>query len=256
MTIVRLTDPIEHYRHIAAHSDIHALAGHGFGVSAIHFTNSNILAGLDLGPHDILLDIGCGDGSLLYTASSQVSECMGVIPTVEEQQRLLIAYPRISFLVGLAQKLPLESESVSKIVCNSVLLVFGTEDEVITALREIARVARPRAGIWIGEIPAANEFEQFNIYSGGTLPGLLWHQFRHKGLRPFFGTCKLAVRSLIGRDTLEIVSYPVFYSAPERFTQLIDKCGLKVQNHFKHQRLDTSGQVIESPFRYNYLVTK
>jgi hypothetical protein len=179
-----------------------------------------------------------------------------VIPTIEEQQKLLIAYPQISFLVGLAQELPLESESVSKIACNGVLLLLGTEDKVITALQEIARVARPGAQIWIGEIPAANELEHFKIYRGGTVPGLLWHQLRHKGLRPFLSTCKLALRSVIGRDTLEIFSYPVFYSPPENFLKLIEGCGLKTHKYFKHRRLDTSGKVIESPCRYNYLLGK
>src|SRR6266404_4069291 len=110
-----------------------------------------------------------------------------------------MAHPHISFVVGLAQKLPLESESASKIVCNGVLLLLGTETKVTSALQEIARVAQRGARIWIGEVPAANEFEHFKVYSGGTVPGLLWHQLRHKGLRPFLGTCKSAVRSIVGR---------------------------------------------------------
>jgi precorrin-6B methylase 2 len=248
MVLVRVTDPIDHYRSLAREGDIQALSGHGLGQSVIEFVNSQIVTALELKPEDVLLDIGCGDGSLLK--SCQVKRRIGIVPTEEESQRLRSADPEVSFVTGLAQKLSLESAIATKIACNGVLLLLGSESNVLSALREISRVAKPGAKIWIGEIPAENEYERFKIFTGETVSGLLWHRLLYKGFRSFLSTAKSVFTGKV-----EINSFPLFYSPPEKFIQLADSCGLKICKHSKHLRLDGSGNVMESPFRYNYLFT-
>lgn len=249
LAVTRLTDPIEHYRQLAKSGDIHALSGHGLGLAAIEYVNSRILADLQLKPDDVLLDIGCGDGSLLYSAN--VTRRVGVIPTPEEQRRLQELYPNTQFIVGLAQCLPLKSEVASKIVCNSVLFLLGTETRVALAIEEIFRVAKPGATIWIGEIPAEDEFRKFGTYRGNSVSGMLIHQLRQRGIRVFLSYC----RSALNR-TLQLNVSALFYAAPDKFIQMVESSGLKVKTHSKHFRLDDFGKVMESPCRWNYVVTK
>ena len=106
MAILRITEFVEFYRHLANTSELHALAGHG-DRAAGEWTNSRILAALQLNPEDTLLDIGCGDGSLLKAAQGNAARCIGVVPTIEEQARLQAALPSLTFVTGLAQSLAL-----------------------------------------------------------------------------------------------------------------------------------------------------
>ena len=249
LVITRLKDPIEHYRKLAASGDIQALSGHGLGPAVISFVNSRILKALKCDPPDVLLDIGCGDGSPLKSAGCATR--IGIVPTAEELGRLCPLYPEILFHVGLAQSLPLESGIASKIVCNGVLLLLGSEALVRSALGEIARVAKPGALIWLGEIPVENEYAKFHVYRGDSVVGMLLHQRRHKGFRVFLSYLRSAFRG-----TLQLDSSPMFYARPEQFIAMVEAAGLQVIDHFKHRRLDESGGEMESPYRWNYLVKK
>src|SRR6478672_11005813 len=161
MPILKLNDFVGLYRNLASRSDIHALSGRGDDVASTEFANLRILEALELAPDDDVLDIGCGDGSLLKMAGGRVAKRVGKVPSAEEQSRLQRELPDIEFRVGLAQTLAVGSESFSKIVCNSVLLLLGSEDLVRCALKEIARVARRDGRIWLGEVPAADELSSF-----------------------------------------------------------------------------------------------
>jgi len=81
-----------------------------------------------------------------------VQQRVGIAPTAEEGSKLEMALPNVSFHVGVAQNLPLESASFSKIVCNGVLILLGSETAAMAAIKEIARVAKPQARVWLGEI--------------------------------------------------------------------------------------------------------
>jgi ubiquinone/menaquinone biosynthesis C-methylase UbiE len=249
LPVTRLTDPIEHYRQLAKSGDLHDLSGHELGLPAIEYVNSRILSRLQPKPDDVLLDIGCGDGSLLHTAN--VATRIGVVPTPEEQQRLQVLYPHIQFLVGLAQSLPLKSGTASKIVCNGVLLLLGSKVSVFSALNEIARLAQPAAVIWLGEIPEVDEFEKFNVYRGTSVVGMLAHQLRGNGFRVFLSY----LRSAVNRS-LQLDSTQFFFAPPEEFIPMVESAGLKVVDHFKHRRLNNAGKEMESPYRWNYIVTK
>ena len=164
--------------------------------------------------------------------------------------------PDVTFLVGMAQSLPVGSDSVSKIVCNSVLLLLESESAVMAALREIARVAQPSARIWLGEIPAADESANFGEYCGTSVLGFLWHELSKKGPRALASAAKKAATSLAGGQTLILCSGNVFFATPEKFIRMAQQCGLHLISRFKHERLDRSGKIVESQFRYNYLFVK
>jgi SAM-dependent methyltransferase len=256
MGIVRTADFVECYRYAALTGNVQTLAGRGDDIIGTQYVNTRILSMVGPRNDDVLLDIGCGDGCLLRMAENHVRERIGILPTNEERAKLQDAYPELRVLAGTAEELPLTSHTVSLIVCNAVLLLLQSEERVCTALKEIARVAQPGARIFIGEIPSADEHSAFAHYRGSSVSGLLWHQLSRKGLRTFLGTGKSLFNSIIGRETLLLNSSAIFHALPASFIALAQKCGLQSTWHGKHFRKDKSGNLIESPFRYNYLFTK
>ncbi len=225
-------------------------------MQATEFANSRILEELQLEPEDTLLDIGCGDGCLLRMAAGRVAKRIGIVPSVEEQLKLQRALPDVTFRMGVAQTLPLDSESVSKIACNSVLLLLASQEAAVAALKEIARVARPDARVLLGEIPAQDELASFGMYRGNSVAGLLWNSFKRKGLSSGFELVKTVVAAMTGRHTLVLNSSHTFHAPPDKFMTMAGRCGLRAVSHYKYERLDRSGNVVESPFRYNYIFVR
>ena len=256
MPILRINDNVEFCRYLATSPDIHVMSGRGDDLKGTEYANTGVLEKLGLAADDTLLDIGCGDGCLLRMAEGRVSERVGIVPTAEERSKLKIVFPDVQFLVGMVQRLPLDSASFSKVVCNGVLLLLNGDDAAISALKEIARVAKPGARLWLGEIPSANELPHFKVYRGNSILGFLQHELRRKGIRPFLSSVRSVGSAFLGRQTLLLNSASIFHASPEKFIGMAAHVGLHLETYFKYQRLDRSGNIIESPFRYNYIFTK
>lgn len=256
MPIIRVANYVEFYRHLATSSGLNALSGRGSDeTAATEFANRRVLEAMELVNGDVLVDVGCGDGSLLEMAGAGCKR-IGIVPTVEEQSKLQRNLADMTFLVGRAQRLPLDAESASKIVCNGVLLLLESEEVVRMALKEIARVARPGARIWLGEVPEADELHEFGKYRGSSVTGFLGHQLTKNGLRAFLSSAKTVAVSLLGSQTLVLSAARIFHAKPEKFIAMARECGLRPVTRFKYKRLDRSGEVIESPFRWNYVFEK
>jgi ubiquinone/menaquinone biosynthesis C-methylase UbiE len=100
---------------------------------------------------DDLVDIGCGDGTLLLLAKNAgVRSATGFHATEEESA--IVRPLGINARQGFADALPLPDECASVVVCNNVLLIVLRE-KTPASLREIQRVAKPGARVFIGEIP-------------------------------------------------------------------------------------------------------
>jgi SAM-dependent methyltransferase len=232
------------------------MAGRGDRKALTEFTNKSILSQIGFGPDDVLVDIGCGDGLLLRMAAGRTSTAFGIIPTADEKTRLQAVMPGVNFLVGKAQRLPVQSESATKIVCNSVLLLLESEYEVREALREIARIARPGATVWVGEIPEVDEFAQFRMYRGTSIVGLLWFLLINHGVRSFLGMCRRSVKAVLGKEQIVLNSARLFYANPAKMIELGESCGLRFNSYSKHQEIDQEGKVVDSEYRYDYLFTR
>jgi hypothetical protein len=90
----------------------------------------------------------------------------------------------------------------SKIVCNGVLILFAHEEAVQAALREMARIARPGATIWIGEIPEIDEYSYYGMYGGNSMVAFLWHVLRHNELRSFLGMIRRWLKAVVGSEQI------------------------------------------------------
>jgi SAM-dependent methyltransferase len=255
MPVFRIDNFVDAYRLRAQSADIHELAARPGKRAVTDYVSRQILEAMQPGPDDTLVDIGCGDATLLRLASGHSGKCIGIVGTVEEKIRLEGVTSGVYFIASNAQKLHLESASASKIVCNGMLFYLSTEKAVRSSLREIARIARPGAIIWVGEMPVAEEGEHYRRYRGNSMIAFLWFLLRHNGLRSFLGMIRRLLQAVFGSERIILNSAEMFYTEPEAFIPLAEGCGLRLKTHFRHKELDDEGKVVESKFRYDYVFT-
>ena len=188
---------------------------------------------VELGPGDDLVDIGCGDGTLLQMARTLgVNHAIGTHAT--EEEAALVRDMGLDARQGLSHRLPLRDSSASVVVCNSVLLIVARE-QIPPSLREIHRIARPGARIYLGEIPFVPgpppepEFD--------NLRQTLAHLYRKRGLRTCLGMARRVAYSKLTGSALVIrtgigVS---FHAGPEELIAMAASAGLRIVRYWRHQ---------------------
>jgi ubiquinone/menaquinone biosynthesis C-methylase UbiE len=255
MPVLRINNYNDAYRIRAACEDIHELAARPNKKPLTEFVNQRILKALELAPDDVLVDIGCGDASLLRMAEGHAARTVGIVATREERLKLGLSFPDLHFVAGQAQNLPLESGIASRVVCNATLHYLPSANEVRAALREMSRISRPGAMIWVGEIPEIDEYAHYGIYRGNSMFAYLWHLLRNNGLRTFLGMTRRWVKAVAGSEQLVLNSAGLFYAAPEKVISLAESSGMRLKTYFRHKEVDGEGKVVDSPFRYDYIFT-
>lgn len=255
MPILRVDNYYDAYRLRAQADDVHELAARPDKKPLTEFVNRRILEIMELKPHDVLVDIGCGDAALLRMSTGRTATSLGIVSTVHEQRKLESIFPGLSIRAADVGCLPLEAASANKIVCNAVLLYLPSESQVRAALCEIARIARPGATILIGEIPEVDEYQHYGMYRGNSMVGLLSHVLKRNGLRAFLGMIRLWLKSAFGNEQIVLNSAGIFHVSHQKMIEMGERCGLKLKNYFKHQELNSSGAVVDSAFRYDYIFT-
>jgi SAM-dependent methyltransferase len=203
-------------------------------------------------PEDEFVDIGCGDGFLLRLAIDRgVRSAIGLNATEEEVTPLCAV--GLDVRLGRTDSIPLPDASASVVVCNGVLLLVP-EGMMPKSLREIARICKPCAHVWLGEIPRVEEIT--SIPQHNSIPEMLWWLLRKRGLRSFLGMCR---RLLTGVQRGPVLVNPlaaVFWAQPETFIEMAAKAGLRCERHFPHQTLDSNQRPCSHPTRHDYLFRK
>src|SRR5580658_4729917 len=97
MPVLRIDNFIDDYR-LRAAGELHELAARPNKQVLTEFVNRQIIEALDLAPSDVLVDIGCGDASLLRMIQGCVSRKVGVVATLEEKLRLESSFPELCFV--------------------------------------------------------------------------------------------------------------------------------------------------------------
>ena len=99
---------------------------------------------LDVAPDRAWLDLGCGTGGLTATVleRAEPGRVIGVDPSASfvEHARAHVIDPRAAFVVGSADALPIDDDSVDVAVSG---LVLNFVPDVAAALRGLRRVVRP-----------------------------------------------------------------------------------------------------------------
>src|SRR5688572_12948737 len=88
MPIRRVDNFIDAYRERAGAADVHQMSGRGVHTAITAHVNQEIASRLGFGAGDTVVDVGCGDGSLLVQLAGTIERGIGVVPTPEEAERL------------------------------------------------------------------------------------------------------------------------------------------------------------------------
>lgn len=244
---VRSDDYVEYCRETAKRArDPHDLALRGRHKKEVtKRVHEEIAEAVDLHSGDDLVDIGCGDGTMLRIADAAgAHSAIGLLATDEEVA--VLRHVGLNTKQGLTNHLPLPDACASVVVCNSVLLVVPRE-EIPASLREIHRVAKSGARIFLGEIPAAAQQDPTPQFT--TRKEVLSHLYRKYGFRTWFGMVRrMAYRQLTGQPAVINSGTAIsFWAPPEEFIAMAQAAGL---------RLVRSWQCWHYPTRNNYLLQK
>jgi ubiquinone/menaquinone biosynthesis C-methylase UbiE len=246
--VSRSEDYVEYCRETARHlHNIQDLALRGKNKQAItRRIQERIVREVELRPDDDVLDIGCGDGTLLRMAKTRgAHSAIGLLFT--EEEAAIVRRLGIEVRQGLTDQLPLPDESVSVVVCNNVLLVVPRE-KVPASLREFHRVAKPGARIFVGEIPLEPGPPPEPEFP--TARETLAYLYRQHGFRTWFGMLrrmlywKLTSKPMVIRGGITIS----FFAEPSEFAALAAEAGLELVRCWHHDDWPAN--------RYNYLFRK
>jgi ubiquinone/menaquinone biosynthesis C-methylase UbiE len=245
--ITHSDDYIEYCRETAKQArDPHDLALRGKGKQEItRLISERIAEAVHLQPGDDLVDIGCGDGTLLRIAERVGTKtAVGLLATDEEVG--VVRKLGLNVKQGFTDQLPIDEESASVIVCNSVLLVVPRE-KIPASLREIYRIGKPGARIYLGEIPFVESPDHSLRFA--TRRETLSDLYRQRGLRTWFGMVRrMAYWQLTGKPAVINDGTAVsFYAAPEEFIAMAEAAGLELVRFWQHDYPNT---------RNNYLFRK
>ena len=251
--IIKISSRIEEYRYKALAKDINELSGRTNQPELTKFICQNIINKLNLQTKNTLVDIGCGDGTLLKLIRESIKNRVGILPTAEEVKRVSDIFSNksnISIKQGTATNTNLTNSFADIVICNGVFL-FLTEKEIDTALHEIVRISASQAKVFIGEIPYKNEFAKRN-YGDSILRWLLW-VLKHQGWKDFKIRFQQVTKGIFSNEPFVIMPKNIYWIKPQEFIKKAEKCGLKLIESYKHQTLDKYNNPVTCKNRQNYI---
>ena len=232
--ITRSEDYVEYCREVAQHvHDVQDLALRGKNAGEItRRVNASIVREVGLTPDDELVDIGCGDGTLLRMAQeSGVLNAVGLLATEEEAG--IVRRRGLRVRQGFTHRLPIADESASVVVCNNVLLVVPRE-RIADSLREIERIAKPEARIFLGEIPFVPGPPPEPEFA--SVRETLIYFYRNHRVRATLGMLRrIAYWKLTGKPMIIRGGASVsFYAEPSEFIAMAEEAGLEFVRYWPH----------------------
>jgi ubiquinone/menaquinone biosynthesis C-methylase UbiE len=141
--IDRMTDRIARRPHGRAARSV-------YGAPDAHsFAWEPVLAALDLGPDDLLLDVGCGGGVFLRRALETGCRAVGVdhsremVRLTSETNADAVREGRLRVVHGSAEQLPFADGELTAVSCIVAFFFFA---DPVGVLRELRRVLDPERG--------------------------------------------------------------------------------------------------------------
>jgi SAM-dependent methyltransferase len=245
--ITHSDDYVEYCRETARRArTLHDLALRGRDKQkATREIHERIIKSVGLGVTDELIDIGCGDGTLLRMAESLGARSATGLLATEEEVKLLRKFG-LQVKQGFTDKLPIADKSASVVVCNNVLLV-GSRGKIPASLSEIYRIAKPGARIFLGEIPFVPNRPVDPRFESRR--ETLAYLHRTYGLRTWFGMLRrMAYWTATGKPPIILDGTGIsFYATTEEFIALAETAGLQLVRYWQHEDPNT---------RNNYLFRK
>jgi ubiquinone/menaquinone biosynthesis C-methylase UbiE len=264
MTIIKAKDFIDVYRQKAAASDLNELSGRTGRPDVTAFIASKIIADIDLKNGMVLVDIGCGDASLLKAAAAQFEDrldLIGIVPTQEEADRLsahLLSlgkpFDKIQILKGDHEHIPLSDGVAQRVVANGTLILIPERERIQKALSEMARIADENALVYVGEIPMTDELAERNY--GDSIHKWLFWTLKNQGLKAFWRRIKQTVKAVISHEPFVIAPKQTFYCSDTDFIELLTQNNLITQEAKPHTQPGIDGHMEACRSRMNYWTLK
>lgn len=265
MPVAKPQDFVETYRLKAQLPDLHELAGRGTMRESTVFVARRIAEALDPAATDTVVDVGCGDGALLTLLSPKIGRGIGLSASEEEAGRLRAAhsgYANLAFSQSLATAIRLDGASAERVVCNNMLHVLPNAAAVSSAIGELARIAKPGALVFVGELPFLDE--QRSLKQGPSLISrifgeLVYHlkDLRRAGIADLARRTGQYMMARLRKDQLFVI-HPkkTICVTPEQLKGFASDAGLELIFERCHVTLDHAGNAAESASRMDYLFRK
>lgn len=111
------------------------------------YTDGELFRGMPIGPQDVVVDVGCGEGGNLIFCASLGAEVIGVDIDAETlgkaEEALAAVNPRaMRFAVAPAETVPVADGEATRVICTEVL--EHVEDPMVV-MRELYRIGAPGA---------------------------------------------------------------------------------------------------------------
>lgn len=264
MKIYKARDFLEAYKVRASSADINDLSGRDGLPQLTSYVSSSLATELSLRPGDTLVDVGCGEGSLLRMLVEQgiPASCLrGVLPSEEEVNRVAShlgsfgCHPVIT--KGKADCTGLPDQWASHTVCNAVLLLLKGPEEAMEALKELIRITRQGGTILVGELPDVDErtldiqreaspleasaFQRAAAVLACYGPLELWRRF-----------C-LRVGAIFDNRLVVMTPPTTYFERPDVFEKRALELGLTLYRRYNSPSLSRQGCPIALEHRWNYL---
>jgi ubiquinone/menaquinone biosynthesis C-methylase UbiE len=257
MPIIKTKTNIEVYRHLSKLKDIHNLSGRAENKNITNYINRKIIDKMGFQPEDVVVDVGCGDGSLLSEVSSIIAKGIGVTPTVEETAKLSTFYSNktnILFITSEADSILQEDNCADKTICNGVLLLLENKAIFKKAVSEISRLTKKGGLIWMGEIANINEYAGRNY--GSSISKWLIYLLKNNNFKGFFKGVFTVIKSKFSSQYFLIHPKKMLPIDNASFTELCANCGLELIEQSAHCTIDEYNNIQESKTRTNFIFRK
>ncbi len=257
MPIIKTQTNIEVYKYLARQKDIHFLSGRSKNKNVTEFVNRCIIDKMKFGADDNVVDVGCGDGSLLAQIANQVKSVTGIVPTDEEEERLISSYKGIAnllFIKSRADSIKCLNSFANKTVCNGVMLLLTDLNEVKRAISELSRITQSGGTLWIGEVAIVDEYSGKNY--GKSIIKWLWYMLINGDFLGCYNGLVKALKSKFTSQDFIIQPKKMFSIEADRFVELCILNGLELIEMKTHLTIGINGIPIELKSRMNFIFKK
>ncbi len=220
-------DIVAEYRDFAekAADDLHALSGRDVHKDRTRAAIQAILQHVDFEPSHRVLDIGCGDASLLCKIPF-VAASVGTVLTKEELQRLTAA-PHLAgmqFYAASFDDLMQVPGKFDRIIANGCLAFARTPYGAHRALKNVTALMAPSGKLWCGEL-LAKDFRRKEFTSKLAA---VRHIHRHHGPRFALAFLRHLFRHRRRAERIVEVAPHLWHITPKEIPALAARYGLKV----------------------------
>lgn len=144
----------------------------------------DVAAKLDLSASDILLDIGCGPGTVLMALAPLVARATGIdhLETITKL-RQRVQNHNIALIAGNFLDLDIQAPA-SKIVAYSVIQYAASADEALRFLDKALGLLLPGGRLMLGDLPNVDLRRRFQASEEGKRFEVEWRRVAHNGSAP------------------------------------------------------------------------